>query len=77
MNAKTRAHDLGKSDGGGKKEGRPSSPQFPLVLFSFSRFLNVAPRLSRSLEQATNEIKHFIPKIKIKRQESKMKSLSL
>ena len=74
MNAKTRAHDLGKSGGGGKRKAAFLSPVSSCFIFVFALSQRRAPTIS---EQATNEIKHFIPKIKIKRQESKMKSLSL
>ena len=58
------------------EKGRPPflSPVSSRFIFVFALSQRRAPTIS---EQATNEIKHFIPKIKIKRQESKMKSLSL
>ena len=62
MNAKTRAHDLGKGGGGGKKEGRPFSPQSPPFDFRFRAFSTSRTRLSQSLEQVTNEVEHSIPK---------------
>ena len=36
MNAKTRAHDLGKGGGGGKKEGALSLPSFLPLIFVFA-----------------------------------------
>ena len=77
MNAKTRAHDLGKSGGAGKKEGHPSSPQFPPVLFSFSRFLNYADPTISEPGTGYKWRRTFYPENKLKRQESKTKSLSL
>ena len=62
MNAKTRAHDLGKGGGGGKKEGRPFSLQFRPFDFRFRPFSTSRTRLSQGLEQVTNEVDHSIPK---------------
>ena len=62
MSAKTRAHDLGKGGGGGKKEGRPFSPQFPPFDFRFRAFSTSRTRLSQSPEQVTNEVEPCILK---------------